>query len=176
MSAGCKNIILTGFMGAGKTTVGRILARNCGFDFVDLDEMIVVSRGKPIKEIFADEGEEAFRNYETETLLSLRDVSRRVIATGGGIILRPENRQILKRMGVVVYLRASFGTLVKRVSKSNQRPLADLSNGTERLQSLLESRKSLYEQADIVVDTDNSDGSQVASYILERLDKVAGID
>lgn len=176
MSVGCKNIILTGFMGAGKTTVGRILARTCGFDFVDLDEMIVTSRGKPIKEIFAEEGEEAFRNYETETLLSLKDASRKVLATGGGIILRAENRQLLKKMGMVVYLRASFETIVKRVSKSNQRPLADLSRGTERLQSLLESRKSLYEQADIVVDTDNCDGRQVASYILERLSKVAGID
>ena len=173
---GCKNIILTGFMGAGKTTVGQILARSCGFEFVDLDELIVTSRGKAIKEIFADEGEEAFRNFETETLLSLQDVSRRVIATGGGIILRQENRRLLKKMGVVVYLRASFETLVKRVSKSKQRPLADLSNGTERLQSLLESRKSLYEQADIVVDTDNSDGSKVANYILERLGKVGGID
>ena len=173
---GCKNIILTGFMGAGKTTVGQILARSCGFEFVDLDELIVTSRGKAIKEIFADEGEEAFRNFETETLLSLQDVSRRVIATGGGIILRQENRQLLKKMGVVVYLRASFETLVKRVSKSKQRPLADLSNGTERLQSLLESRKSLYEQADIVVDTDNSDGNKVANYILERLSKVGGID
>ena len=169
MSPGCKNIILTGFMGAGKTTVGRILARNCGFDFIDLDEMIVTSRDKPIKDIFTEEGEEVFRNYETKMLLSLRDVSRKVIATGGGIILRPENRQLLKKMGTVVYLRASFETLLRRVSKSDQRPLVDLSKGTERLQSLFESRKSLYEQADIVADTDNFDGSQVADYILEKL-------
>ena len=163
-------------MGAGKSTVGHILASIRGFNFVDLDEIIVSMRGKQIKKIFAEEGEEAFRNYETEALLSLKDITGTVVATGGGIILRPENRKILKQMGTVIYLRASFETLLKRVSQSDQRPLADLSKGTDRLKTLLESRKELYEQADIVADTDNLDGDQVANHVLERLKKVNCID
>ena len=171
-----KNIILTGFMGAGKTTVGRILAQSCGFEFMDIDQIIVASQGKSIKEIFAEEGEEVFRNYETEALVSLRNVSQSVIATGGGIILRSQNRQCLKQMGLVVYLRASFETLLKRVSQSDQRPLANFSKGTERLKALLDSRAGFYEQADIVADTDDLDSNQVTEYILARLKKVAGND
>ena len=172
----CKNIILTGFMGSGKTTVGRILAKHGDFEFVDLDDMIITLQRKEIKAIFAEEGEEAFRNYETETLRSLKNACRKVIATGGGIIMREENRRLLKKMGIVVYLRASFETLVKRVAKSDKRPLVDLSQSTERLQSLLESRKAYYEQADIVVDTDNLDGRRVANLILERLETNGGSD
>ncbi len=163
-------------MGAGKSTVGHILAGICGFRFVDIDALIVSMRGKPINDIFAEEGEEAFRNYETEALQSLEDISGAVVATGGGIVLRPENRMLLKYIGIVVYLRASFDTLLERVSQSDQRPLADLSNGADRLKGLLESRKSVYEEADIVADTDGFDGNQVAIHILERLKKVSRID
>jgi shikimate kinase len=170
----CKNIILTGFMGAGKTTVGKILARECGFEFVDLDERIVAQQGKPIKEIFATEGEKAFRGYETQALVALESISRTVIATGGGVVLCAENRQLLRKLGVLVYLRASFATLVNRVSGSGERPLADLSKGNERLKALYDSRLSLYEQADIVADTDNLTSSQAANYVLGRLCEVCG--
>lgn len=139
-------LFLVGMMGAGKTTIGRSLARILNREFVDLDHELEARCGVRVSLIFDIEGEEGFRKRET-TLLE--ECSRRpgiVLATGGGAILAPENRNYLKERGVVVYLRASADELFRRVARDRNRPLLQTADPKARLRSLLEEREPLYEE------------------------------
>jgi shikimate kinase len=159
------NIVLVGFMGAGKSTVGRALAAEVALRLVDTDELIVQKRGRPIPRIFDEEGEEAFRCYETEVLRSLADACGLVVATGGGIVGRPENWDLMRRMGPIVYLRAQWPTLRARIGACTNRPLASGDRSEEEIVALLQRRLPLYEQADLIVDTENKTVAEVIEEI-----------
>lgn len=132
-------------MGTGKTTIGKRVARSLGYRFVDTDEIITRRAGKSIPEIFAENGEEAFRRLETEALEECAAGSRQVISTGGGAVTRPENRDLLKSSGYVVWLKAGADTIYQRVRRSRDRPLLQTPNPRETIAELLAQRAEHYE-------------------------------
>lgn len=161
------SIILTGPMGSGKTSVGRLLARRHGFRFKDLDAVIVEQAGKSINQIFAEEGEAAFRDRETVALKSLLGQEKMVLSTGGGVVIREENRSLLHAAGLVVNLQASVAELAKRLARANDRPLL---LGDEplvvRIERIMQSREPFYADADIRIDTTGKTLEDVATKIL----------
>jgi shikimate kinase len=165
-----RNLVLIGFMGCGKTTVGRKLQHLLGYPFLDTDQLIEARAGKPITGIFGDEGEAAFRGMETETLRHLlaQPGEKRIIATGGGVVIRPENRELLRSLGFVVWLRAPVDTILQRVSRNHERPLLHTENPRERVVSLLAERTPLYQEtAHLEVETHGLTCHEVACGILE---------
>lgn len=164
-----QNIFLTGFMGAGKSTTGRSLARLTGCLFHDLDSMIVAREQRSIKEIFRTDGEDYFRHCETMVLSSLKQHDVAVYATGGGIVVRPENRAMMRRIGKIVYLQAGWETLRKRLRGSVDRPLVDRAKDWHDLERLWLSRLPHYRDADLVIDTDAITPQQVAQEIVAHL-------
>lgn len=164
-----RNIFLTGFMGAGKTTTGRSLAKLTGCSFHDLDSMIVEREERSIAEIFQTDGEEYFRHCETGVLASLKVSPLAVYATGGGIVLRAENRAMMKEKGRVVYLRAKWETLRGRLLRSVDRPLVEQAKSWQDLERLWLSRIPHYQDADLIVDTDGLTPEQVARQIMSLL-------
>jgi shikimate dehydrogenase len=161
------NIVLIGFMGSGKTTVGKELAKRLHMDFLDTDSYIEEEAGKTITEIFKEDGEEAFRKLETEVLEHLRDtVNHTVFSTGGGMPLRVENARLLKEIGTVYYLMADSYTIYDRVKDNTDRPLLQGENPYEKICSLMKQRKPLYESAaDVVVDTNSNNLDEVCLQI-----------
>lgn len=146
-------IILIGMMGAGKTTIGRALARELKMDFLDLDHEIVRRCGVAIPTIFDIEGEEGFRRRETSVLAEVVEQKHLVLATGGGAVMREENRALLQK-GRIIYLKADIDELFARVSKDTNRPLLQTENPKEKLRQLLELRAPIYSQlADVTVET-----------------------
>ncbi|MCB1230305.1 MAG: shikimate kinase [Verrucomicrobiae bacterium] len=138
------NVVLIGFMGTGKTSVGRRVADSLGFRFVDTDQLVVELAGKPITKIFAEEGEAHFRELETEALRRCASESGQVIATGGGIVTQPRNRELLHRTGYVVWLKADPETVLQRVSRNRDRPLLQTADPLATIQELYASRVDLY--------------------------------
>jgi shikimate kinase len=165
------SIVLVGFMGAGKSSVGRTLARMTGLPRFDTDEMIAKRLKLTIPEIFETHGEKVFREAETETLRALRDQAAAIIATGGGIILAPQNREFVRELGQVVYLAANEETLFQRISRRSNRPLLRTENPRATAAALLEARLPLYrEVADVEVDTSLLTDEEVAARILELVE------
>ena len=164
-----QNIFLTGFMGAGKTTTGHSLARLTGCPFYDLDSMIAAREKRSITEIFKTDGEEYFRNCETMVLSGLKEQDAAVYATGGGIVMRTENRAMMRARGSIIYLQASWQTLRGRLQGSVDRPLVDQANGWHDLERLWLSRLPDYQDADLIVDTDALTPLQVAQKIVSQL-------
>ncbi len=143
-----KNLILIGFMGAGKTTIGKLLAKGMDMSFVDTDERIVQEQGKSIPEIFAEYGEPYFRDLETDLLRRMQeDTDRSVISVGGGMPVRKENRALLQELGCVIYLSASKQTILERVQNDGSRPMLDGDDLEARVEQLMKARESLYRQA-----------------------------
>lgn len=164
-----RHIFLAGFMGAGKTSVGRELSRKLQVDFYDLDSEVERARGLSITEIFAADGEDGFREKETETLEILsQKASPAVISTGGGVVLRERNRDIMSASGKVFYLKAHIDTLWNRVRRKKGRPLLDVKDPRAKFQELFMKRKNIYERLPHVVFTDDMSISEVA-------DKIAGM-
>lgn len=149
------NIILTGCMGAGKTTIGRSIAQKFNMGFVDSDDYIVAREGMTVSEIFEKKGEEYFRELETSFLKGLGDHCRNcVISTGGGLPLRQENRDILRSLGTVFYLYADADTIYQRIKGDTGRPLLQVEDPRARLAQILSERDSIYESsADHVINT-----------------------
>ncbi|EDY18636.1 Shikimate kinase [Chthoniobacter flavus Ellin428] len=139
------NIVFIGFMGSGKTSVGRLVAQRLGFQFVDTDAVVVERAGMQISEIFARHGEPWFRDHETSALSSLSILNRSVISTGGGIVLRPQNRALLQELGFVVWLTASEDVIFERVSRNKKRPLLQTADPRRTVHELLEQRHDLYQ-------------------------------
>ena len=163
------NYVLIGFMGSGKTSVGVRLSYLLKRTFADTDKMIEDREGKSISEIFATEGEAAFRDKETQLLLELTNgFHGKILSVGGGTPLREENRKLLKQLGTVIYLRIRPETVYKRLQGDTTRPLLQCDNPLERITTLLEQRKDVYEDAaDIVVDVDGLDMEEVISTITQ---------
>lgn len=141
-----KNIILIGFMGSGKTTIGRFLAGELGFDFIDTDELVEFNEKIPIPEIFQTKGESYFRKAETAALRQGMEKGQRVIATGGGIVTQDANKALLNK-GKVVYLKASPDQIYKNVRKSTSRPLLKVEDVYATICAMLEERQELYQAA-----------------------------
>jgi 3-dehydroquinate synthase len=164
------NIFLVGLMGAGKTTVGRALAKKLNKLFIDSDHEIEARTGVSIPLIFEIEGEESFRQRETEVI---RDLSARrgiVLATGGGAVMRPENREYLKSRGTVIYLRASIHNILQRTSRDKNRPLLQTADPRRRLEELSRQREPYYRDvADIVIDTGRPNVQFLVHSILSQL-------
>ena len=150
-----KNIVLVGPMGSGKTTIGRRLAHELNQDFFDTDHEIIDKTGVSIDHIFDIEGEKGFRERESKILENLCQMSNIILATGGGIVILPKNRKILKNAGLVVYLSSSVDQLLRRTAKSKTRPLLENSNDRRKtIAELVESRDLYYrEVASVVIDT-----------------------
>lgn len=165
-----KNIVLIGFMGSGKSTVGRELHQRLGYPLVDMDQVIEQRAGKPITAIFAESGEESFRDRETRLLEELSDPAapRRIISTGGGVIGREENRALLRHLGYVVWLHAPTEVILDRTAKNRDRPLLHTDDPRARVEALLAVRQPLYrETAHLQVDTAGLDCGELATGILE---------
>jgi shikimate kinase len=164
-----KSIFLTGFMGAGKTTVGQQLADMLKLPFVDLDARIVQNEQRSIANIFDEDGEDYFRDCETALLEKLKLEPTAVYATGGGIVVREVNRQFMANMGCVVYLQASWTTLQERLQHSVDRPLVDHEKGWADLKILWDYRQESYSKADIIIQTDGLASSEIARNIAGEL-------
>ena len=167
------NVALIGFMGVGKTAVGLVLAEKLCRIFVELDSLIELKAGKSIPEIFQQDGEIAFRELEIEVTREIAGEQYSVIACGGGIVLNKINIDRLRESSRIVYLTASPGVVLKRVStEAGQRPLLEVDNPTLTIQELLEFRKPFYERAaDITIDTSKLDINTVAEQIIDKLKK-----
>ncbi len=148
------NIILIGPMGAGKTTIGRQIARVLGFEFFDSDREIEERTGVAIPLIFELEGEDGFRRREIDVIADLSKKKNIVLATGGGAVLKSENQQALKSSGTVVYLCAGIDDLLERTAKDKNRPLLQTDDPRKKLQAILTEREPIYrELADIILET-----------------------
>jgi len=156
-------------MGAGKTTVGQILADLLDLPFVDLDARIVQREQRSIANIFAEDGEVYFRDCETALLDELQEEPPAVYATGGGIVVRDANRKSMACMGRVVYLHVSWKTLQARLQDSVDRPLVDPVNGWDDLKQLWNLRQEFYSKADIILQTDGLEPLEVARSIAREL-------
>jgi shikimate kinase len=164
------NIVLVGMMGAGKSTVGRLLARRLKRTFYDSDEEIERRCGVKIPVIFDIEGEAGFRAREAQVIADLSALERAVLATGGGAVLAEENRRRLAAHGTVVYLHARPGYLWQRVRHDRNRPLLATADPQKRLEELYLTRDPLYrEVADVVLDTGRQSAQSLAKEILARL-------
>lgn len=165
------NLILTGFMGSGKTTVGRILADRLKMEFLDTDALIEQREGRTISEIFAQQGEAEFRRMETELLRKLQGtLTNTVLSTGGGMPLREENAQLLRTLGEVVYLSASPELIYERLKDQTDRPLLNTENPLARISSLMKERKARYEAAcSMRVDTGLGEPEIIADKVIDEL-------
>ena len=163
------NIYLCGFMGTGKSTVGRILARQLDWPLVDLDSVIEHKTGQTIASLFEERGEPYFRALETEALLEVARQSGQVVACGGGLVLSEENRQVMSRTGLTVGLLASEQTILDRTGRDSKRPLLEAEDKAARVRKLLIERAPLYEALDITLSTDASSPGQTSQRLVEEL-------
>ncbi len=168
-----KNIYLIGLMGAGKTTIGRLLAKSLGLPFYDSDKAIEDATGVDIATIFEFEGEDGFRLRENKMIKELTELEDIVLATGGGVILNEQNRERLKDNGFVVYLQCSIDRIVDRTSRNSQRPLLNVKNPRETIQALIDEREALYLScADIVIDSGQMQSKVAVKEILKEYSSV----
>ncbi len=168
------SVILIGFMGSGKTTVGRKLSYRLRMPVEDTDKLIEQRENKKISDIFAKEGEEAFRRKETELLSELvKKGQRRVYSVGGGTPVREENRALLRSLGKVVYLRITPETVYERLKGDTTRPLLQCENPLQRIRELMESRREAYEScADVIIDVDKLSMEEILKQISRETDKM----
>lgn len=167
------NIYLIGLMGAGKTTVGRQLAKRLGYPFYDSDHEIVERTGVPIPTIFEIEGEEGFRRRETQTIHDLAQGKGLVMATGGGAVIKPENRECLRRTGWVVYLNVPPLMLYERTRHDRNRPLLQVADPLAKLEELYATRDPLYREiAHLIVDGGHLIASGIVHHLLREYNRL----
>jgi shikimate kinase len=163
-------VVFVGFMGSGKSSVGRLVARALGSRFVDTDRLVIERAGCEITEIFARHGEAHFRKEESRALRSLLGQRDVVVATGGGIVTVPENGPVLKELGLVVWLTASEEIIWERVARNQKRPLLHTANPRETIRTLLAVRNPLYAAvSELTIDTSTLTHEEVAGRIFERM-------
>jgi len=162
------NLALIGFMGAGKTSVGRFAAEQLRFDYLDTDDLIVSRTGRSIAEIFKTDGEPAFRALECQTVAELTNRTKTVIATGGGLPVNPANLASLKTHALVVCLWASPEKIWERVKNQTHRPLLHDPDPQKKIRELLAAREQFYKQADVLVNTDIRSAREVAQQVVHQ--------
>ena len=160
------NLYLVGFMGTGKTTVGRAVAQKLGFHPLDSDHEIERQQGKTIPEIFAQLGEPAFRAMEREFIERDHPAERTLVACGGGLVIEPGMLALLKAKGVVVCLHASIETILARTARHRTRPLLDVENPEERVRTLYAAREPIYKQAGTVILTDSRPLHDIVGHVI----------
>jgi shikimate kinase len=167
---GTKNVYLVGLMGAGKTTIGRSLARQLDLEFIDTDREIEGRTGVSIPTVFEIEGEDGFRKREAQVIADLSRLSGRVVATGGGVVLRPENRANLRASGFVVYLNVPPYTLWERTRHDRNRPLLQVVDPLLKLKELYSQRDPLYrEVADMIVDGSRNNATSILTMLIREV-------
>lgn len=164
------NIVLIGFMGAGKSTVARFLGAQFGMEIVEMDEQIEKSEKKSIPQIFEQYGEEYFRNLETNLLIELQNSTKKIISCGGGAAMRERNVREMKKNGYVVLLTAEPETILERVKENDDRPLLKGKKNVEYIRKLMEKRREKYEAAaDLIVHTDGKDVQEICEEMIIKL-------
>ncbi len=166
------NIIITGFMGTGKSVVAKELARKLKIEFIDMDRIIEERRGMSIADVFAGHGEKYFREQENKLVKELSKKENTVIATGGGTLLSSDNARMLGQKGQIICLYADSQTIYNRVNKKNNRPLLKSENVLSEVNRLLEERKEAYNNFTIKIDTTNLNVQEVADKIITLLKRV----
>lgn len=167
------NIVLIGMRGAGKTTVGRLLAERLNRDFIEMDFLVSVLAGMPIAEIVKKHGWDRFRDLEAEAVADLADQDNKVIATGGGVVVRPKNIELLKKSGTLVLLEVSVETLLERIGDDENRPSLTGKPRQEDIKQTAKDRELLYKNAaDITIETENRPAKEVAEIILKKLEAI----
>ena len=169
---GMKNIVLTGFMGTGKSEVSKELSKILGWKAIDVDTEIEKSQRMKITGIFKQFGELRFRDIETEMIKKLSKNKNVIISTGGGAVLRQENMDALRENGVIICLTATPETILKRISNNNDRPLLQVEDPLKKIQELLKFRMPYYEKADIMIDTENKMPLEIAEEIIKLVKNV----
>ena|SRR3989338_4063428 len=161
------NIVLVGFMGTGKSVVGKLLAEKLCREFLELDEIIEKREGVSIKDIFEKKGERYFRRLEKSVVKDASDKKDAIISAGGGAIVDEENFKNLKKSGVIICLEASPGIILRRTRGLATRPLLNVSNPKAKIEELLKKREPYYKKADFRINTDNLTVKQVVEKIIE---------
>ena len=162
------NIALIGMMGSGKSTIGRLLAEKLNLKFIDTDEEIIKLSNCSINKIFETQGEEAFRTIETIVLSKALKLDNQIIATGGGIIKKEENRSLLKE-ATTIYLKTDKNAIFERVKNDTSRPLLNAENLSNTIEKILSEREYLYEQSKITVNTTNKTPNEIVNEIIEKI-------
>ncbi len=166
MTSECANLYLVGFMGTGKTTVGRGVAARLGFEFLDSDHEIERLRGRTVTDIFAQEGEPAFRRYEREFIEHGHPATSQVVACGGGLIVQEGMLDLVRGRGVIVCLHASVETILKRTSQSRARPLLEVEDPAERIRTLFAQREPIYARAGTTILTEARPVAEIVNHVL----------
>lgn len=164
------NIVLIGFMGCGKTTVGEKLAKELTYAFLDTDAYIENREQKSIREIFEQDGENYFRNVETESLQELiENTQKTIVSSGGGLPLRPENAKLLQKLGFVIYLKVDKETVLRRLEGDTTRPLLQCDDPAKKIEELLEYRDPIYEVgAHMVIQVDHKTVEEIVQEIIRN--------
>lgn len=165
-----RNIVLVGFMGSGKSTIARVLHQRLGYPLVEMDQVLEERAGKPISRIFEEDGEEVFRAMESDLLRELDDPTApsRIISTGGGVVGRQGNRDLLRRLGYVVWLKVTAEMVLERTARTRHRPLLNTDDPEEKVRVLMEVRAPLYDEvAHLTLETSGLSSDEVATGILE---------
>lgn len=172
-----KHIFLTGFMGAGKSKIGSLLAEEISHPFVDSDKMIEQETGKTVRQIFEEDGEESFRKMESAVIRSLADCeSPSVIALGGGALTNKKNFDLVTKNGILVYIKSSPEAIYERIKDSKKRPLLNVPEGEKfkenmlfKIRGLLNKRAAVYEQADIIIERDFLSLEQIVKTLIKNI-------
>jgi shikimate kinase len=164
-----KNIILTGFMGVGKTSVGKLLAKDLGYAFVDTDVLIESDQRMDITSIFTKFGETCFRDVETRIIRHVLEGYNQVVSTGGGAVIRDENRSTFKKAGIVICLSARPEVIFERIKHETHRPLLQTPDPKGKIKELLDSREKYYRQADLIIDTSEKSVEDAVKEIKEKV-------
>ena len=171
-SAFDRSIVLVGLMGSGKSAIGRRLAARIGMDFVDADSEIEEAAGLSVNDIFEVHGEQAFRDGERRVIARLLSEPPHVLATGGGAFIDPETRKRIKECAFSIWLRADLDVLLRRVSRRDNRPLLKVENKEKVLRQLIEERYPIYEEADIIVQSQDGPHEKTVSDVIVALKRL----